>query len=646
MDIFGNISNLPGDPGKRKVKAVADFEYNLSSETETERVVEDIETKKEGFKFAKILALLLFSGLFVKLFLSQIVYGRLAEDLALGNKIRPRVISASRGVITDTSGNWLVKNVPTFDLAVFPSDLPKNKDERNGLYQKLAAISGISAAEIKDKSEANGLLLLDSVTIKENISREDSLLYEEKISGLAGMEIVTRSSRQYSLLPGISQILGYTGKLSDRDKTQFSDRRLSDWVGKTGLELSYENNLHGTDGVEQIEVDSKGNVDRVLIDKNNRQPVAGNNLSLYLDSGLQQKSAEALSQGIENAKQLSGDQSVSSGVVIAMDPNTGGILSMVSVPSYDDNLFSKGISAQDYQNLIDDPNKPMFNRALLGQYPPGSTIKPVMATAGLSEGVITPNTSIVSPAAITIGSYVFPDWKDHSYESTDVRRAIAESNNIFFYSVGGGFDKIKGLGIENMKRWWQRFGYGEKTGIDLPNEASGLLPDPAWKKKTQNADWYIGDTYHAAIGQGDLLVTPIQMVRMVSAIANGGKLLNPQIVQKETDSNGNVVRAFGPRIENAEVAPLENIQVVQQGMRQTITVGSARSIFPDVPYTLAGKTGTAQFSNNQKTHAWFECYAPYDHPTIALLVMVEGGGEGFDVSGPIAKNILDYYFSR
>lgn len=646
MDIFGNSANLKGDSKKRKVRGRSDLEYQLVIEAETSHKIEEIEPKKEGFFWAKFFAIVLFLGLFSKLFLSQIIYGKVAEDLAQGNKIRPRAITAPRGIISDSGGNWLARNIPTFDLSIFPSDLPRNKDERYKIYRSVSEISGETFDSIKEHSEANGLLVLDSVVIKENITREESLLYEEKIAGLAGVSITKRSSREYYALPGIAHILGYTGKISKEDLKSFADRRISDWVGKAGLELSYENSLHGSDGLEQIEVDSKGNIDRVVVDQNNKEPVAGNNLSLYLDSGIQSKAAESLTQGLESAKQLSGDSSIDSGVVIAMDPNSGGILSMVSLPAYDNNLFSKGISNDDYQKLANDPSKPMFNRALFGQYPPGSTIKPVMAAGALSEGVITPNTSITTPAAITIGDYVFPDWKDHSYESTNVERAIAESNNVFFYALGGGFDKIKGMGIGNMKKWWQRFGYGEKTGIDLPSEASGLLPDPEWKKKALNQDWYLGDTYHAAIGQGDLLATPIQMVRMVSAIANGGKLLNPQIVQKITDADGNVVKEFGPRVENEQVALSDVIQTVQEGMRLTVTGGSARSVFEGVSYTVAGKTGTAQFFNNQKTHAWFECYAPYENPKIAILVVVEGGGGGHEIAAPIAKNILDYYFSR
>jgi penicillin-binding protein 2 len=268
-----------------------------------------------------------------------------------------------------------------------------------------------------------------------------------------------------------------------------------------------------------------------------------------------------------------------------------------------------------------------------------------MASAGLQEGTIDKNTSMVTPAAILIGEYTFPDWKDHSYESTNVERAIAESNNVFFYSLGGGFDKIKGLGIDKIKKYWQLFGLGQKTGIDLPAEASGFLPDAAWKQKVKNEPWYIGDTYHVSIGQGDLLVTPLQMVRATAVVANGGKLLQPQLVKRIVDNNGNIVKTFEPIVQSSNFLDASVLKTVAEGMRMTITEGSARNL-SDLPFTVAGKTGTAQFLNNEKTHAWFECFAPYENPEIAIVVLVDGGGGGHEIAAPVAKEIMSYYFAN
>ena len=502
----------------------------------------------------------------------------------------------------------------------------------------------MSVDDVRTAAEKNGLSSLDETDIKENISHDDALLAEEAVNGMSGVFVAQKSIRQYATGGGLSLLLGYTGIVSPSDILANPVYYLSERIGKVGLESQYESALKGKNGLEEIMVNSKGSIVQVQASQDNKEPVAGNDVTLYLNNAFQQKVGEFLNAGIAVGAQQTG-QPVTGAVAAVMDVNTGGILAMVSTPSYDDNLFSTKISSDDYQKLITDPTFPMFDRAIQGTYPPGSISKIILASAGLAVGNITANTSMTTPAAITIGSYTFPDWKDHSYESTNIERALAESNDVFFYSIGGGYDKIKGLGIDAIKQYWQKFGLGEKTGIDLPGEASGLLPDNAWKQKTQGQPWYIGDTYHVSIGQGDLLVTPLQMLRATAAIANGGKLLEPQLVQKITDPSGKIVQQFGPRVENPQVVDPSVIKIVQAGMRMAVTDGSARSIFPNFPIEVAGKTGTAQFLNNQKTHAWFECYAPYDNPQIAVIVLVEGGGEGYDIAAPVAKNILQYYFS-
>ena len=641
LDIFGNLIDEEEGERVHKINQDLSFEYTVKVENQSGLSLTP-KVKKRGFFLFKLFTVCVFALLIGKVFISQIVEGKVLEKAALGNKIRPRIISAQRGMITDSRGIWLTRNVPSFDLALFPSDLPKDKDQRNSVYDQVANISGLGKEEIKKKSEENGLLSLDIVVLKENLSREEALLLEEKISKIPGLTVAKRARREYKSSFALSHLLGYTGKISEEELVKNPDHHLSDWIGKTGLESSYENELKGQDGIEQIEVDSTGNVERVLVDDSNREPVTGDNISLYLDLDLQQKTYEYLQQGMVEASNLTGEQS-SGAVAIAMDPKTGGILSMVSIPAYDNNEFAQGISGSRYQEIANDAGKPMFNRSISGEYPPGSTIKIVHATAGLAEGAVSEDTAFDTPAEITIGEWIFPDWKDHGY--TDIRRAIAESNNIFFYSIGGGFGPIKGLGINKLKSWWQRFGLGEKTGIDLTGESDGLLPDPEWKEKVIKEPWYIGDTYHVAIGQGDLLVTPLQMLRATATIANGGKLLEPTLVQKITDPSGNVIKELANNVENPQVADPNIIRIVQEGMRMAVTQGSARPM-GDLPVPVAGKTGTAQFFSNAKTHAWFECYAPYDDPQIALIVMVEGGGGGNEIALPVAKNILNYYFTR
>jgi len=642
MDIFGNFSKLIYDKKKRHIQREENLDYVYTDIT-LEGIAR-VEDKEQFFPIflIKSLVVLLFCILVFRLFSLQVVNGGDYQLKAEDNRIRPRYIEASRGIITDSNGAWLARNKPNFVLGLYPSDLPKKKTDREDVYQKVSGIANIGVEEIRKQAEENGLFFFDMVTLKEDISHDDALLLEQKIAGIQGVIVAQESTREYAALPGLGHILGYTGKISLEELTKNPEYSNSDRIGKTGLELQYESFLKGIDGVEQIEKNAKGTIVRILTQEGRRDPEAGNEISLYIDRGLQEKTAEALQNGMEQGKVLTG-QDVNAGVAAVMDVKTGGILSMVSLPDYNNNLFSTNISTEDYNSLIQDKANPLFDRAIKGTYPPGSIIKIVMASAGLAEHVISPDTAFDTPPEIKIGDFIFPDWKDHGV--TNVERAIAESNNVFFYAVGGGYDKIKGIGIETMKKYWQLFGLGEKTGIDLPGEASGLLPDPAWKQTTKGEAWYIGDTYHASIGQGDLLITPLQMLRATATIANGGKLLQPQLVKKIVNPEGKVIKEFGPRIERENFIDSSIIKTVQEGMRMAVTDGSARNM-ADLPISVAGKTGTAQFFDNQKTHAWFECYAPYENPEIAVIVLIEGGGGGHEIAAPVAKEILNYYFTR
>ena len=652
MDIFGNFSKLTGDRRKRRVEKQGYLNYSYG-DTAIEPIGK-IETKTTGHSYfsLKVIVVFIFCVLIFKLFVIQVFEGEANRLLAEGNRIRPRIIESTRGLISDKNGYWLARNKPSFALAVYPSDLPKDKKEREDVYQKVAQISGISADELRKKIQGEGtlgeqrnkLLSLDRVELKNNITHEDALLLEENIAGIPGVFVAKTPIREYQLGSGLAHILGYTGIVSEEDIKKTPGYYPSDKTGKTGLEYEYEKYLKGTNGVEQIEVDSKGNTVKILVKEENKEPLPGNDIVLNIDFGLQQKVGEILRAGVDKASSLLGSE-VNGGTAIIMDVNTGGILSMVSYPDYDNNLFASGISNDEYKALIEDKKRPMFNRAIKGVYPPGSISKIILASAGLQEGVITKNTSFDTPPNIQIGDYIFPDNKDHG--TTDVTRAIAESNNIFFYSIGGGYDKIKGIGIDKINAYWQKFGLGEPTGIDLPSESSGLLPNPPWKKKVKNEPWYIGDTYHVSIGQGDLLVTPIQMLRATAVIANKGKLLQPQLVKKIVSTDGKVIKEFGPRIESENFIKPDILDTVAKGMRMVVTEpsGSAHNL-NDLPVTVAGKTGTAQFLSNQKTHAWFECYAPYENPEIAVIVLVDGGGGSFAIATPIAKDILSYYFSQ
>lgn len=639
MDILGNFSNLAGDKKKRKAQVIGDSDFQYTDQVLEGQSKLDERGVKGNFSYVKIALIIIFLLLATKLFFLQVVGASKNESLAIGNSIRPRSILSSRGIITDVNGVWLARNKPSFALGVYPSDVPKKVSERKIFYQKLSGISGISADEIKSKIEANGLTSIEMVIIKSDLPREEALVLQEEVANLPGVVVDARAVREYKSDSGLAHILGYTGLISDDELKNNPQYLRNEDTGKAGIEKTYQGDLRGNPGVDSVEVDSHGGIIRTLTDTRNRQPETGDNLTLNIDYNLQQVMSSQLAAGITSA-----GNGADSGVAVALNPQTGAVLGMVSIPYYDNNIFEGELNKAAYQQLLADPALPLLNRTTLGTYPSGSVIKIVMAAAGLQEGVITKNTSIETPPTITVGQWNFPDWKWHT-GSTNVIRALAESNNIFFYSLAGGYDKIKGLGVANVDKYLSLFGFGGKTGVDLPNEASGLVPSPAWKEKYKKENWYIGDTYHLGIGQGDLLVTPLQMVNAVASIANGGKLLTPQIVKEVTDSSGKIVQSFAPKIERQNFISADNIQTVQEGMRQTVISGSGRNLL-DLPVSSAAKTGTAQFLNNAKTHAWFEAYAPYDNPQIAIVVLVEGGGGGYEVAEPIAHNILQYYFSR
>lgn len=623
FNIFSNLGTLHS----------SNNQYEYLPETEEGEALEYDEVKP-NFLFLHFLVYFIALLLIFRLLDLQITKGSENQYLAEGNRIRSRDISAPRGNIYDRNMDILAKNMATFSLEIYPADLPKNKEQRQKIYAQIEENSQISQEEIKKLIEKKGLYSLESIVLKDNLAREEALLAQVKYQDLSGVIINAKPVRQYQSVPGLSHILGYIGKISLQELKNNPNYKLTDNFGKSGLELIYENKLKGQDGQEQVEVDSLGKIQRTLA---SRQPQPGNNLILTLDFDLQKKIAEVLSQ-------MSSSLGNKPATAVALNPQNGQILALVNTPSYDNNIFSGQDIAKQYEKVISDKSNPFLNRAISGLYPSGSTIKPVIAAAGLEEGIITEKTTINDPGEIHIGEWVFPDWKNHGL--TDVKKAIAESCNTFFYAVGGGWDKIKGLGINKLAEYLQKFAFGQTTGIDLPAEAKGLVPTPQWKKKNKKEAWYIGDTYHLSIGQGDLLVTPLQLANAIAVIANGGKLLVPQLFLQETDQNNKILKEFQEKVISQDFISTKNLQIVRQGMRQTVESGSARQL-NDLPVTVAGKTGTAQSENNlQKTHAWFVSFAPYDNPQIVLVVLIEEGGAGNETALPVAKEILQYYFSR
>ncbi len=327
-----------------------------------------------------------------------------------------------------------------------------------------------------------------------------------------------------------------------------------------------------------------------------------------------------------------------------MDPRDGSILALVSLPAYDDNLFSGTVSSTEYQKLVQDPDHPLLPRAWAGVYPSGSTVKPTIAVAALSEGIITPQTTVNSVGGLRIGSTFFPDWKAGGHGITNVRKAIALSVNTFFYYVGGGYESFIGLGVDRLTSWMRKFGLGRQSGIDVPGEASGFVPSKEWKEKTKGERWYTGDTYNLSIGQGDLLVTPVQVALWTAEVANGGWRVIPHFGWYEGAQADGTLLATSTHVGDQIAAP-DVMKTVELGMRDTVTYGSGRALV-NFPVAVAGKTGTAQWRNDKPNHAWFTAYAPFDDPQIVVTVLLEEGGEGSSVAVPVAQKVLQAWYQE
>ncbi|MFA6423556.1 MAG: penicillin-binding protein 2 [Patescibacteria group bacterium] len=627
MSIFNPFKNYGEIQGQE-----ADYYLDIApSELANHRVKRKQDSKKNYWVFN--LFIFIAGGILIfRLLNLQIVEGFQNQLLAQKNQIRSRLVEAPRGLIYDAKGNKLVQNIADFEIVLKATDLPRKKEEKDKMLQQISEIFEINIDDLNTKVGAK-ITTNEPIVLKDNVTHDEALAFELKIVDLPSVSVKPKSIRKYITEGAFSHLLGYVGRINQDEINSNPSYLSTDVFGKTGLEKIYELNLSGKKGIEKIEVDSSGKYQRTL---SSIASSPGNNLVLSLDLYLQ-KEAERLLR--EKMKEVDSAK----GVVIAMNPQNGAILSMVSLPAYDNNLFATGISTEDYQKIKDDKDMPMINRAISGLYPSGSVIKPMIAAAALNEGVVTESTTIVDTGSISIGEWVFPDWKVHGL--VDIKKAIAESCDVFFYAIGGGWDKIKGLGVAKIKEYLEKYGFGTPTGVDLPGENAGLVPDNDWKKSRLNESWYVGDTYHLSIGQGDFLTNPLQVITAISAVANGGKLYTPELVDKITDYNGKTIEDIEPKLVRENFISSENIEIVRAGMRQAVTDGSAKQL-QDLPFETAAKTGTAQFGDKTKDHAWFVAFAPYQNPEIALVVMIEGGGQGSAVSQPIAKDLLSYYFTH
>jgi len=557
--------------------------------------------------------------------------------LAEGNRLRTVSVSTPRGIIYDRNGAQLVDNVPDLKLAIAPADLPDAPDARHAAIVRIAAAIGTDPDELKSAIAQFDARSNEPAVIADHLSRDQAIAVTIAGAELAGAEILDGTHRRYPLtntLTSLSHLLGYMGAVGRAElSAQGSGYITTDSVGRSGLERSYEATLRGVPGSRKVEVDALGNEVRVVEE---RVGEPGRNLTLAIDSELTVVAEDALSRAFARSR-------ASRGAVVVEDVRNGELLALVSLPAFVNNRFSEGISAAEYRALVENPDHPLFPRAISGTYPSGSTVKLVVAAAALAERIVTPATTVHSTGGILYADrWWFPDWRAGGHGITNLRRAISWSVNTYFYLVGGGFESFEGLGIERLVHWLGRFGVGEPLGIDLPGGVAGLLPTPEWKQSVKGEEWYIGDTYHLAIGQGDLLVTPLHVAAWTVAVANGGTVWKPHVVRAISGPTGEDSVPVAPVALREEIMPAGMLASVRAGMRDAVTEGSATpAAAPGI--AVAGKTGTAQWNANRRTHAWFTGYAPYEDPAIAVTVLVEEGGEGSSVAAPVAAEIFGWW---
>lgn len=572
--------------------------------------------------------------IFVKVFYLQIFQGQEMNILAENNKGKITLVKPERGIIYDRNLKKMVANAPSFDLICDRRNFSNSNELISKQISELSKILDVDSADLEKK-------IIDSIEpnilIAENITHEQILILEARISEFQGCYIENNIIRNYVLGQAFSHLLGYVGRVSKEEFNSKKSYAINDSSGKAGIEKFYEDYLRGIPGkVEEQKTAIGVQKGKEIISP----PVSGNNVVLNIDYGLQQKIYEELEKTIKNIGSKKG-------AVVAVDPKNGQVLALVSFPSYDNNLFSNGISQKDLQSILNDNSQPFFNRAVSAQYPTGSTIKPFEAAGVLQENLISPNKLINDPGFIEIKSkydpsivYRFGGVIPHGW--VDMREAIAVSSNIYFYTVGGGYGDQQGLGPSRIAKYLSLFGWGVKTGVDLPGEYKGFIPSPEWKKEYKNENWWDGDTYNLSIGQSDLQVTPLQLAMAYCTIANGGILYKPQIVNEIVG-----VKKFEPEIVRQDFIDKENLKIIQEGMRDGVEKSYGSSYFLNsLSVPVASKTGTAEIGKDGFYNTWASVYGPYENPNIVLVVTIEEVQGLKSGSLTVAKEVLNWYFNN
>ncbi len=556
----------------------------------------------------------------------QILEGRYYASLATSNRLRLRSVEAPRGLILDRSGAVVVENRASFDVYVIPADVPNLSETA----EAIGAILQQTPEEVTAKVREGRTHPYQPVLLAREVDERTMVAIEERKMHLPGVSLRVRPIRSYVDGGLAAHLVGYVNEVSQEQLhlAEYRDFERGDTVGQSGVERLFDSFIRGVAGREEIEVDAQGRVIRLL---DRLEPQSGFNLVLTLDKKLQMAAEKA----------FTGKR----GAVVAMDPQTGEILVWVSRPSYDPNHFAQRLSREAWAELVANPTHPLQNRPVQAQYAPGSIFKLVVMAAGLETGAVTPETTYFCPGYFRLGRFTYDDWKEEGHGRQDLMQAITNSCNVYFYQAA-----LK-IGIDPIVRVAREFGLGQQTGIGVRDEAKGLIPTPAWKQRALGRPWYPGDTVITGIGQGMILVTPLQVVRMVGAIANGGTLYRPWMVKRVESWGGEVVAAYGPEVSRKVNLDPRTLQLLRQGMLRVVEEGTGKSA--QIPRVrVAGKTGTAQLvkkdnpaSEEIKDHGWFLAFAPYENPTIAIAVIAENAGFGGVAAAPIARAVLEAAFA-
>lgn len=581
-----------------------------------------------------------FGLLAARFYFLQVLRHNHYHTLAENNRISIVPVAPNRGLITDRNGVTIAHNFFVYTLEITPSKV-------DNLNETIAEVSKLVEISSSDLKRFNNLKIrsheFESIPIRTHLNEIEAAKFAANRFRFPGVEIKSRLFRHYPNGPLGVHIAGYIGRINDRDLEQLkeddvlSNYKGTDHIGKSGIEQYYEKELHGTTGFQQVEINADGKAVRVL---SSTAPVSGNNLTLSIDLKLQ----EIAEKGFGERR----------GALVAIQPQTGEILALVSMPTFDPNLFVGGIDTQNWRLLNDSIDKPLINRPLRGVYPPGSTFKPFVALAGLEAGKRKPPFAISDPGYFSLPNsrHRYRDWKVGGHGYVDMKRAITVSCDTFFYGLAVE------LGIEKLTDFVSHFGFGKKTGIDINGENGGLLPTPDWKQRRFKQPWYMGETVIVGIGQGYTLVTPMQLAYATSVLANKGKAIKPHLVRAVTDIKSGKVIPTTPKVNDYITLDEENLEIVKQGMMDvTLPGGTAARVGANAGYSIAAKTGTAQvigikqnekydeenINERHRDHALFIAYAPADDPKIAIAAIIENGGHGGSAAGPIVREVMDYY---